>query len=90
MAAAYIKLASLDNTFGVNFTRNTVFSLRGGTLDEMLAGFGGPSPSSRATECAVTRAENPVPSRMPAMIPDKYASTDSPPKSAGTETNVLS
>jgi hypothetical protein len=64
-------LASLDNTLGVNFTRNTVFSLRGGKDDEVLAGFGEASPSSRATECAVTRAENPVPSSMPAMIPDK-------------------
>jgi len=82
---------------GANLTKKTVFSLRGGKLVELLVDDdddeedgGAASPSSKATECAVTRAENPVPSNTPAMIPDTYASTDNPPKSAGTETKVLS
>jgi hypothetical protein len=83
-------------------TRNTVFSFRGGReaiaaaidaepeLGEVPAAVDGTlSPSSRATECAVTRAGKPAPARIPAMIPLMYESTESPPKSAGTLTYVL-
>lgn len=88
---------SRSSTDEANLTKKTVFSFRGGIQhidgDKEPAGppaVGGTcSPSSRATECAVTRAGKPAPSRIPAIIPDKYASTDKPPKSDGTLIKVL-
>ena len=90
MEFAFIYYESRARTEAENLTRKTAFSLRGGKerLAVVVEG-GAVSPSSKDTECAVTRAGKPAPSKTPAMLPEIYASTDNPPKSDGTLTKVL-